>query len=150
MFVTSLVDTPLDGGRIRQVKEPLRWRDGKREVEIPVGFFTDYHSTPRLAWTALPPHWYPEAAVGHDYLYAAGQGSREQADALYNDMLAFCINRYAGLRGMSRFETWRQHQRRHIQYYGVRVGGWVAWDRWRRLRETDTIAWSIKSGLGVC
>ena len=88
-------------------------------VVVPIGFRTDLASVPRVLWALLPPFGrYDAAAVLHDYLYfAPARMTRADADAvLYEGMLALHV---------LPFTRWSI-------YLGVRLGGWVAWRRYRR------------------
>ena len=87
-------------------------------IRVPAGFETDFASVPRLLWPLLPPTGsYGKAAVLHDYLYAtqqiAGQPiSRSRADEVFLEAM-----KVLGVRPLKRL----------LVYWGVRVGGWVAW-----------------------
>jgi len=60
---------------------------------------------------------YSKAAVLHDWLYARGKHSRKFCDDVFCDaMVAQSVS------------LWK----RVAIYYGVRVGGWVAWRAHRR------------------
>lgn len=132
-------------GRFWEVLEPFEYRlgapDGVERVVIPAGFLTDFASIPRALWPALPPTGkYGKAAVVHDWLYQrreirqspsyespAGHivlkpvvtrlVNRGQADAIFNEAMAVLEVR--------RTQRW-------TIFSGVRVGGWVAWNNYRR------------------
>ena len=105
--------------------------DGHDVVTIPTGFVTDFASVPRVLWNVLPPTGsYGKAAVIHDWLYqmrvifvddgsrtTLRYASRAEADAVLLE----------GMRvlGVNTFTTW-------IIYAGVRIGGWVPWNAYRR------------------
>lgn len=62
---------------------PLTYTVGATNVQIsvPTGFVTDFASTPRPLWAAIPPHGrYGRAAVIHDYLYWTQSCTKDQAD----------------------------------------------------------------------
>ncbi len=92
-------------------------------IRVPAGFETDFASVPRLLWPLLPPTGsYGKAAVLHDYLYAtqqiAGQSiTRAKADEVFLEAMAVL--------GVG----WLK---RHTVYWGVRLGGWLAWNQHRR------------------
>ena len=45
--------------------------DKTKGVTVPVGFITDFASTPRIIWSIIPPTGrYTKAAALHDYLYS--------------------------------------------------------------------------------
>lgn len=49
---------------------PVKWRVGNREGTVPVGFSTDFASTPRILWPIFPKQGvYSIAALVHDFLY---------------------------------------------------------------------------------
>ncbi len=57
---------------------------GPQTVIVKQGFRTDLASIPRPLWGLLPPFGkYTAAAVIHDYLYQAHEGSRAQADSVF-------------------------------------------------------------------
>lgn len=90
---------------------------------IPIGFATDYASIPHILWNILPPVGrYDAAAVVHDYLYQNGKVwghelTRANADAILNEAM-----------GVLKVAPWQ----RRLIYAGVRVGGWVTWNRYRK------------------
>jgi hypothetical protein len=85
------------------------------QVVVPAGFITDMASTPSALWCDLPP-WgkYGPAAVVHDFLYASGIGTREQADNVLREAM-----QDLGV-------DWR---RAELIFDGVRIGGQHAWDQ---------------------
>lgn len=84
---------------------------------VPAGFGTDLASIPQVLWSVLPKvgKW-DLAAVVHDYLYQTGGCTRTQADAVLREAMIV-----SGVAGRRRFEI----------YWGVRLGGWVAWNKYR-------------------
>lgn len=137
------VRIPGEGERYRLLKE---WRylwelpDGTRQcLVVPRGFTLDGASVPRLLWTLTgitPDGLHRAASVAHDYLYrhagklregvhrvySHGTGwvdaehvwTREEADRLFARLLREC--------GVGKL-------RRRIMYLGVRLGGWISWNR---------------------
>lgn len=64
--------------------EIVKKNGGPDFVRVKPGFITDLASTPRLFWNLVPPFGrYTAAAVVHDYLYQAHEGSRKQADQVF-------------------------------------------------------------------
>ncbi len=132
-FLTPLEVEYLDGDHWL-LHEPFIYilgpdTSGKERVEVPKGFVTDFASVPRPLWNILPPTGkYGKAAVIHDFLYqrravttflnglAIRFVERGEADAILNEGMEVL--------GVSRFTRW-------IVYYGVRIGGWAAWKRYR-------------------
>jgi hypothetical protein len=87
---------------------------------VPIGFFTDFSSVPRflpLVYACLGDTAH-QPAVLHDWLYYAALTSRRQADEIL-------------LEAMKTYEMspWRYYP----IYWGVRAGGWAAWDEHRKL-----------------
>lgn len=116
---SSLQVEILPDGRTVKLLQPLRVKmaDGAI-IEVPAGFETDFASVPRACWQLVPP-WgqYSPAAVVHDYLYNTGQMPRVESDNIFLDVMAAL--------GV----PWWQRQ---IMYWGVRIGGWLAWAASRR------------------
>ena len=86
-------------------------------LTIRAGFVTDGASVPRGLWNVLPPFGrYSQAALLHDWLYYSGEYTRAAADRLFLDAMRSC--------GVPLWKRW-------VMYSGVRMGGWVAWNRYR-------------------
>lgn len=117
-----------------RLEEPLGYRSRAGRVFIVrAGFVTDGASVPRVAWWLYPPLGgaYDRAAVVHDDLYAHaelfggyvfgddehGHISRADVDRLFLEMMAVDGFRPTG---------------RAVVYSAVRIGGWLAWRRYRR------------------
>lgn len=110
---TALQFEHINGEDYRLIK-PLLVTVEKETFEIPEGFVTDCASVPRGMWNLFPPTGsYAKAAVFHDWLYRGGKVSRKQADELFLDAME-CLG-----------EPWLT---RYCLYWGVRLGGWMAWD----------------------
>lgn len=85
---------------------------------VPRGFVTDYASIPRFFHRILPQRGrYNPAAVAHDFLYWSGVLSKDDADEVLYDL--------SERLGVGWFD-------RHAIYRGVRIGGWVAWNKYRK------------------
>ncbi len=110
-----------------RLHEPIRYTapDG-RQWTMPEGLETDFGSIPNaLEWIPGLEPWGTEGDapyILHDYLYACNRAGkpecrdRKDADQILYDALRLC--------GVGRV-------RAGVIYYGVRVGGWVAWERSR-------------------
>lgn len=64
---------------------PLRYQVGSSTavIEVPAGFVTDFASSPRAAWSAIPRIGpYQFAAVVHDYLYWEQSCTKDEADRI--------------------------------------------------------------------
>jgi hypothetical protein len=89
-----------------------------RTVIIPAGFCTDFLSIPWLIQNLLHPVGeYDEGAVLHDFLYRTGGVSRKQADDALLEAMG-C--------------AYRPRWQRYAIWAGLRVGGWVVWNDYRR------------------
>lgn len=115
-----------DGGFPFTLKQQLVYvtNVGRRgTMVVPVGFKTDFASIPRFFQRLLPEIGrYDAAAVLHDYLYQNGvlhgiPVTRADADAMLNEAM-----------GVMKVPAWQ----RWAIYHGVRLGGWVVWDAYRK------------------
>lgn len=99
-----------------ELLEEVVWRTPILEVRVPVGFKTDFASVPRLFWRIVPPAGpHGAAAVVHDFLYVRqGQWTRGGVDKLF----------YKCLESLG-VPPWK----RKLMYIGVRLGGWIGWNR---------------------
>jgi hypothetical protein len=84
-------------------------------IVVPMGFVTDFASVPRIigAWLLYGGKG-KRAAVIHDWLYSTQKLSRAVADAVFEEALK-----------ASGYAAWEVGG----MYAGVRVGGWVAWNK---------------------
>lgn len=98
--------------------------DGAEYVRVPREFLTDFASIPRLLWNVLPPAGlYGKAAVVHDWLYQ--QRVIRPAGRL-------CDRAEADRTLLEAMEVLEVHRlTRLVIYAGVRVGGWLTWNRYR-------------------
>ena len=89
-------------------------------VTIPIGFYTDLASTG--IFSPLNKTAYP--AILHDYLYSKQRMgykdlTRKKADMIFRDaMITTKVNVF----------------KRNMYYYGVRCGGWVTWNKYKKAR----------------
>ena len=109
-----------DNGLPFTLTQPLTYySDTTPTIVVPAGFKTDLASIPRGLWNILPPvGGYDKAAVLHDFLYrnAPNNCTRSFADGVLNEAME--------VSGVGRFTRW-------AIYAGIRVGGWVVWNRYR-------------------
>jgi hypothetical protein len=95
-------------------------------VTVPSGFRTDLASIPRPLWNILPPIGrYDRAAVVHDLLYQRRTAGvdRGLADVVLREAMEVC--------GVG---AWT----RRAIYWGVRLGGWRTWNRYRAADQVPT------------
>ncbi|MEH2489383.1 hypothetical protein V1280_005322 [Bradyrhizobium sp. AZCC 2230] len=106
--------------------QPISWAPNAnspkdlQRVDVPKGFITDFASVPRIFWSVLPrdgTYLYP--AIVHDYMYWNQSTSRDQADeTLREGMQDFSVDPIS----------------LNAVYWGVRAGGWVAWNKNAKLK----------------
>lgn len=89
---------------------------------IPVGFKSDGASLPRFFWRLIGHPFdmaYLREAIIHDYLYKYQPCTRKEADRFFFNLLE---DNNLGIK-------------RHLIYWGLRIGGWVAWNKHKRKRK---------------
>lgn len=122
MDKAQAANTPLHLGRFADrmyfLLKKISWapepgQQGFSQVEVPVGFVTDFASIPRVFWSVLPPDGtYTYAAIIHDYLYWEQPVSKRDADMILNLV-------------MEEFKV--DAVSRSAIYRGVDAGGGFAW-----------------------
>lgn len=107
----------LDGDNWQLLRDYIvAWSEG--EVVAPAGFITDFSSVPQFVRSLVPQRGNQDGpAVIHDLCYRLGLFGRATADKLYSKLL--------GLEDVGRGRRW-------ALYLGVRAGGWVSWNAYRR------------------
>lgn len=98
-------------------------------ITVDAGFTTDFNSQPRVLWNVLPPTEYGESAVLHDDLYREGKLNgvvidRELADRVHREFLIW--------RGAPKWKV-------GAYFYGLRLGGWLVWRRYRKAEEAQSV-----------
>lgn len=114
--------------------------NGPEFIRVDVGTITDFASIPKLLklrWPSPGGPW-DKPAVIHDELYTlpfvqhrtgtARRIDRKEADAIFFEAMGV---------------TQTPEQKRWALWSGVRLGGWVAWNRYRRLETTRATAGSV-------
>ena len=92
----------------------------KEIIVVPAGFDTDFASIPRVFWPILPPTGlYGKSAVVHDYTYRHAPYSRKKCDEIFLEGLE-----------VLKVSRWKCF----LIYWAVRLFGWYAWRRRRRLQ----------------
>ncbi len=111
---------------------PLIYQGNRDRFTVPIGFRTDFASIPRIfAWLIPKNGSHDAAAIVHDYLYrhqplvpspaplrSMQRISRRDADRLFRRIMR---------------ELGTNCVRYNLMYAGVRIGGWVAYNKNRRL-----------------
>jgi len=116
-FTTPLVVSPMPDGRKWRLVFQFCYGVGKKyshdRITVPVGFVTDFASSPPPVWFIIPP-WgkYGKAAIIHDYLYQTKQRSRKEADLIFREAMTVL--------GVAKWRVF-------LMYYGVRIFGFLAW-----------------------
>lgn len=91
----------------------LIWHSDTERIVVPAGTSTDLASIPRPLRGILNQNGNSRRpAVLHDYLYSTQLRSRAEADAIFQRALAA-----EDMGALGRFTYW----------FGVRLGGWLAW-----------------------
>lgn len=128
-FTTEPWFEPLPDGKYWKVVRGFTYHIGsktsKDKVVISTGFITDFASVPFIFWSILPPTGrYGKAAVVHDWLYQHKTDTkfdlwhrifskeRKKADDVFKEAMQ-----------VLKVKGWRVF----VMYWGVRIGGWLAW-----------------------
>jgi hypothetical protein len=85
--------------------------------EIAVGVVTDFNSIPRILWWLLSPTEYGIAGLVHDDMYRSGVWDRHTCDRVHRELLV-----------LLKAPPWKVK----AYYRGLRLGGWVAWRKYRK------------------
>jgi hypothetical protein len=120
-FTSPLIVSPLPDGRCWRLVYQFSYDVGSEgsgdRIHVPVGFVTDFASSPCVVWSIIPP-WgtYGKAAVVHDYLYLVRTRTRKESDDIFREgMMVLKVNPIQIF----------------IMYWAVRAFGWLSW-RYRR------------------
>lgn len=107
----------LDDGEHYRLTADLRVKSPNFKFIVPRGFETDFASVPRGLWNIFPPFGkYTPAAVLHDYLYRFSKLTRKRCDEIFLECMTALGVPYI---------------KRYLMYWGLRVGGWAAWNSYR-------------------
>jgi hypothetical protein len=93
-------------------------------IRIPAGTITDFSSIPWYGRILVRWSKVDIAGVVHDWYYQTGASSRAKADAIWR------LVAVAGTHRANAFQAW-------VGWLALRVGGWVAWNRYRRQDMAD-------------
>jgi hypothetical protein len=119
-FLDPLCVTEIDDQVFQVCAHPFRYQSdlAQQTFEVPVGFYTDFASVPRIGVIyAMLGDTAHEPAVVHDWLYYSALTTRALADQVLLEAMTVI-----GL------PAWR----RYPIYWGVRAGGWYAWNDHRK------------------
>lgn len=120
-FLSPLIVEDVNDSTFRLV-EDLKYQSDivKDVIVVPKGFDTDFASVPRIGMIyAMLGDLAHKPAVVHDWLYYTGQVSRRTADRVMLEAMEEI--------GVPLYRRWPI-------YWGVRTGGWVAWNGHRKNR----------------
>ncbi len=120
-FPDKLCVTEVSDSVFQVADHPFRYQSdiAGRTFTVPVGFFTDFASVPRIGIIyAMLGDTAHESAVVHDWCYFLGKLTRKMSDDVLFEAM-----------GVSGIPFWR----RWPIYWGVRLGGWYAWDAHRKV-----------------
>ena len=121
-FLTPIVDHQI-GPQLWQLDEDFKYGSDllKRVLVVPKGFVTDYESCPR--WMPIINSIFgdvaDEPALVHDWLYYSAIVDRKTADLALLE----------AMRLIPGIPEWKMQG----IYWGLRLGGWAAWNEHRRM-----------------
>lgn len=120
-FLDTLNVSEISDSIFSVIDHPFRYESdiAKQIITVPIGFYTDFASVPRWmpVMYSLLGDTAHEPAVIHDWLYYSAFTSREMADNVLLEAM-----KYWGM------PSWRYYP----IYWGVRMGGWKAWNEHRK------------------
>lgn len=133
MFKTPLEFEEVGTGDLVRLTAPLVWND----IVIPEGFLTDFYSVRCVGKLIVPRRKDTEEArkklapsVLHDYGFVVQEHSRAEVDAMF-------------LEAMKEANVFFDK----TIWLAVRIGGWPAWNKNKRLREEDLESFLKSYGL---
>lgn len=121
-FLNPIRAEDLNDGVHRKLLESITYHIGgpnsSDKIVIPSGFITDGGSVPRALWSIVNP-WgrASKAYVLHDWMYKNQERSRLVSDATLLEAMEVL--------GVNLIQRW-------LVYRGVRIGGWVAWNKHKK------------------
>ena len=122
---------PSHGSRCFEIVEPFRFQIDRDLIEVPVCFWTDWASMGLAASIVSPiDPSIIRGAIGHDMLYFVGYATRDRCDEFIAEAM-----RIDGAPAWKRAVVWA----------GLKLGGWAAWNKYRRENSTYTMQWAINS-----
>jgi len=88
------------------------------------GFITDFSSYPFFSRILVRFDRVDVAGVIHDWIYFHGLTTRSEADHIWRKVAM------EGQHGANLFQAW-------LSWFGLRLGGWVAWNKHKRRRQSQ-------------
>lgn len=118
-FLDPLTVMEIDDSVFAIFDHPFRYQsDLAGLITVPIGFYTDFASVPRIGIIySLLGDTAHEPAVAHDWLYYSALTTKEIADKVLLEAM-----------GVIGIPAWRKYP----IYWGVRLGGWYAWNKHRK------------------
>lgn len=124
-FTSSLIVSPLPDGKnwllVRKFTYHVGSKYSREWIRVPKFFVTDFASVPRLFF--FLPDWatYSKAPVLHDWLYTVKEImgkpiARKQADDIFLEAMLIEFRHHKS----GKFVAF-------IEYWAVRLFGWIAW-----------------------
>jgi hypothetical protein len=115
-------------GTVAVLQEDIAYDAGPLgRIVVPAGFESDGCSLPRFFWRLIGHPFdmaYLREAILHDWLYRYQPCDRRTADKIFREAMAGSVC----------------PGRRRMIYWGLRIGGWPAWNRHRkRLRQAEAL-----------
>jgi hypothetical protein len=106
-------------------------------IRIPADTVTDFSSIPWFGRILVRWSKVDIAGVVHDRYYQTGLISRARADAIWR------LVAVAGEHRANAFQAW-------VGWFALRVGGWIAWRRYRRREKSDATAADELKTIHAC
>ena len=133
-FTNALIAKFNGDGKTWTVDQPFRYYIGAEDsgeyIDVRIGFKTNMASIPRLAQWLIPKmgKW-DQGAVVHDLSYRDGYYIKDIADMPMPMKLTRKRADQIFIEAMKvlNVKKWR----RYLIYSGVRIGGWIAWNKYR-------------------
>jgi len=135
-FLDKLCVIEIDDSTFAIADHPFRYQSdvAGQTFTVPVNFYTDFASVPRLGMIyALLGDTAHEPAVIHDWLYYSALVARGVADKVLLEAM-----------GVIGIPDWRKYP----IYWGVRLGGWYAWNQHRKNGNPKQGAFSDTPDIG--
>ena len=131
-WLTPLSLTFVPGEFAASTTDWLRYQDGEKTHIVPPNFHTDFGSVPGyVVLPCLVPRIgrVREAFVLHDWEYQKGEYSRAYVDRL---LLASALDLLAAATDLAPGEYAIYKARMALAYSGVRMWGWIPWNKYRK------------------